>query len=248
MYNNLNELAFYKGKSVMIIKTSIGVSYGLASPFLHFKFAPRDDYKSPGKWNDENAFWVTSYVDMCLFVKGITDVASGKEAKYELKNPAKGVTVSIYASKNDKDGTEYINFAFFKGDTKIHVSLTKLAEFYALYTYFKNLLDNYNTVTQMALVKYDIWYEFVGKNKQQQQQQGGTYAKPQYTNAKPQYTNAKPQYTNAKPAYNPNKNTGSYEVTSNHTSPQMDSAMNSVETSINSSQNNFDFDNSDVPF
>jgi len=233
MYNYLNELAFYKGKSVMIIETSIGVSYGKSSPFLKFKFAPRNDYKSPGQWNDENVFWVTSYVDLCLFVKGIKDVASGNEQKYELKNPSKGVTVSIYSSKNDKDGTEYINFAFYKGETKIHVSLIKSTEFFALYTYYKNLLDNYNIVSQTALLKYDVWYEYVGKKAQG----NGSYNNNKKTSYTNDNNNKNQSYTNDNNNYKPSKNNST-----------MNTAMNSMENDIKSSQNNFDFSDNDVPF
>lgn len=231
MYNYLSDLSYYKGKSVMIIETSIGVSYGKASPFLRFKFAPRKDYKSPGEWSDENVYWVTSYVDLCLFVKGITDVAAGNESKYEMKNPKKGVTLSIYSSTNDKDGTDYINFSFYKGDTKVHVSLVKKTEFFALYTYFKNLVDNYNVVAQTALMKYDIWYEFVGKKKQQNSNGG-----------------------NSNQSYNRNKNSGNNNQSNNnygnnnHSNQKMDNAMSSMEADINSSQGNFSFDDSDVPF
>lgn len=232
MYNYLSELSYYKGKSVMIIETSIGVSYGKASPFVRFKFAPRNDYKSPGQWSDENVYWITSYVDLCLFVKGITEVAAGKQQKYEMKNPKKGVTLSIYLSKNDNDGTEYINFSFYKGDTKIHASLVKTTEFYALYTYFKNLVDSYNVVAQTALMKYDIWYEFVGKKKQGQNNNSNNRNRPQNNRNNAGGNN---NYSGNQ-GYQPNNNA------------QMNDAMSSMEAEIDSSQNSFDFDGSDVPF
>ena len=83
MYNILNKLEYYKGKSAMIIETSIGVSYGTSTPFVKFKFAPRDSYKAPGKWDDNNVYWLSSYVDLATFTKNIKLVAEGNLDKYE---------------------------------------------------------------------------------------------------------------------------------------------------------------------
>ena len=220
MYNILNKLEYYKGKSVMIIETSIGVSYGTSTPFVKFKFAPRDNYKAPGKWDDNNVYWLSSYVDLATFTKNIKLVAEGNLDKYEMKNPAKNVTLQIFQTKNEKDGVEYINFNFYRDKVKINTSLIKTSEFYALYMFFNNLVNTYCMVSQVALMKYDIWYEFFGKNKKSQSNNNQQKSKP-----KQQYQNKKPQNTNFTP----------------------DNVMDSIENDINSMQSEFNFDN-DVQF
>ena len=165
MKNILNKYPVYKGKSVMIVETSIGVNYGEANPFIQIKFAPRADSNSNGVWEDANCFWLTSYAELYNFVAGMKNASEQKVEKFEMKNPKKGVTLSIRYSKGS-DETEYISFGFFRGDTKIQVSLLKANEFPAFFAYYSNLLANYNTVCATALLRNDIWYEFVGKNKQ----------------------------------------------------------------------------------
>lgn len=227
MYNTLNELAYYKGKSVMIIETSIGVSFGKTNPFIKFKFAPREDYKSPGVWDEKNVYWLSSYIDLAVFVKNIGDVAAGKLEKYEMKNPAKGVTMNIYLTKNESSGVEYVNFHYYRGDVKLNTSLIKTTEFFALYSYFKNLVDSYNTVAQTALLRYDIWWEYVGKHKQNKQSNNSYNANNNSVNNN---------------SYNAN-NTNSFKKT---TQP-VNSAVNSMENEIDSMQTDFDF-SGDVPF
>jgi hypothetical protein len=168
MKNTLSKIPFYKSKSIMIIEASIGVNYGEASPFIQFKFATRADYKSQGNWDDANSYWVTNYIDLFNFVNGINMVASGKMEKYELKNPAKGIGLQVRHSVNTETNTEYIIFYFFRGqDVKISVSLIKSTEYLAMFSYFKNLLDNYNNVCATALFRNDFYYKnFVeGKEK-----------------------------------------------------------------------------------
>lgn len=172
MKNILNKYPVYKGKSVMIIETSIGVNYGEANPFVQMKFAPRADANSNGQWDDANCFWLSSYAELYNFVAGLKAVADGKQEKYEMKNPKKGVNVQIRASKG-QDDTEYISFGFYRGDVKIQVPLVKAVEFPALFGYFQNLVTSYNTVCAIALMRNDIWYEFVGKNKASNDQPSG---------------------------------------------------------------------------
>ena len=221
MYNILNKLEYYKGKSAMIIETSIGVSYGTSNPFVKFKFAPRDSYKAPGKWDDNNVYWLSSYVDLAVFTKNIKSVAEGSLDKYEMKNPAKNVTLQIFQTKNENDGVEYINFNFYRDTVKINTSLIKKSEFYALYMFFNNLVNSYCTVSQIALMKYDIWYEFFGKkNSKNQQSNIQQTSKP-----KQQYQNKKTQNSNF----------------------SNDNVIDSIEDELNSMQSEFDFGN-DVPF
>ena len=130
------------------------------------------------------------------------------------------VTLQIFQTKNEKDGVEYINFNFYRDKVKINTSLIKTSEFYALYMFFNNLVNTYCMVSQVALMKYDIWYEFFGKNKKSQPNNNQQKSKP-----KQQYQNKKPQNTNFTP----------------------DNVMDSIENDINSMQSEFNFDN-DVPF
>jgi hypothetical protein len=193
MKNTLSKIPFYKSKSIMIIEASIGVKYGEASPFIQFKFATRADYKSQGNWDDANSYWITNYIDLFNFVNGINMVASGKMEKYELKNPAKGIGMQVRHSINTETNIEYVTFHFFRGqDVKISVSLVKSTEYLAMFSYFKNLLDNYNNVCATALFRNDFYYKsFVeGKqnkpnNKQYNANNGGSnkQSKPSNNNA-----------------------------------------------------------------
>jgi hypothetical protein len=167
MKNTLSKIPFYKSKSIMIIEASIGVKYGEASPFIQFKFATRADYKSQGNWDDANSYWVTNYIDLFNFVNGINMVASGKMEKYELKNPAKGIGLQVRHSVNTETNIEYVTFHFFRGqDVKISVSLVKSTEYLAMFSYFKNLLDNYNNVCATALFRNDFYYKNFVEGKQ----------------------------------------------------------------------------------
>jgi hypothetical protein len=221
MYNILNKLEYYKGKSAMIIETSIGVSYGTSTPFVKFKFAPRDNYKAPGQWDDNNVYWLSSYVDIAVFTKNIKLVAEGNLEKYEMKNPAKKITLQVFQTKNENDGIEYINFNFYRDNVKINTSLIKISEFYGMYMFFNNLVNTYCMVSQIALMKYDIWYEFFGKNKKQQT------SNKQNIKPKQQYQKNQSQPKN------------------NNFSPN--NVIESIEDDINSMQSEFNFDN-DVPF
>ena len=188
MKNILNKSPFYRKSSIMIIETSIGVSYAEATPFVQFKFAPRADSKAEGQWDDANVFWITKYIDLYNFVTGMNAVVNGKLEKYELKNPKTGVTIQIRHSVNSADGAEYVLFGFYRGqDVKISVSLMKNTEYFGLYSYFTNLLTNYNTVCAISLMRNDIWFEFVGKNKQDKQAGDGGYKNKQ-SNTTKQYT------------------------------------------------------------
>lgn len=167
MKNVINKLSFYKGTSVMLIEVSIGVVYGEATPFAQFKFAPRADAQAQGQWDDLNCFWITSYVELYNFVNGMNMVTSGKLEKYEMKNPKKGVMVQIRASNNAEKNIDYVTFHFFRGqDVKIKTSLVKSSEYLALFGYFKNLLETYNTVCAIALLRNDIYYEYFVKGKE----------------------------------------------------------------------------------
>lgn len=191
MKNTLNKFPFYKKTAVMIIETSIGVNFGEANPFIQFKFAQRENEKAKGTWIDENCFWVTNYTELYSFVTGINLVASGKIEKYELKNPMKNVMVQIRASSNESTKVDYVTFHFFRGKNKeadIKVSLIKNTEFAALFAYFKNLMENYNTVCATALLRNDIHYEFFVKGKDQK---SGQSSKPQSSDNK--YQSQKPQ-------------------------------------------------------
>jgi hypothetical protein len=193
MKNTLNKLPFYKSKSIMIIESSIGVNYGEASPFIQFKFATRADYKSQGNWDDANSYWITNYIDLFNFVNGINLVSSGKMEKYELKNPAKGIGLQIRHSVNTETNIEYVTFHFFRGqEVKISVSLVKSTEYLAMFSYFKNLLDNYNNVCATALFRNDFYYKnFVeGKDNKYNKNNGTTTNKYTQNNSKQSTNNA----------------------------------------------------------
>lgn len=161
-----NKLSFYKSSSVMLIESSMGISYGEASPFIQFKFAPRADSKAKGQWDDANCFWITSYVDLFNFVAGLNALATGKIDKYEMKNPLKNVMVQIRMSTNEQTNIEYVTFHFFRGqDVKIKASLVKGTEYAPLFGYFKNLMDNYNTMCAISLLRNDIYYDLFVKGK-----------------------------------------------------------------------------------
>lgn len=199
MYNIINELQFYKGKSVLIIEVSIGVSYGKAVPFINFKFAPRQDFKSPGVWDNANTYWLSSYVELYSFVKDLTAFVEGKLEKVERSNPGKKTALNVYKTTNEKTSKDYYNFHFFRGETKISVPLEKI-DIFPICAYLKNLLDNYSVVAQIANMKYDIWY---------QGQQGNTDKKAPVQ--KSSYTKS-----NNSSSQNYNNNSSSKETPSNN--------------------------------
>lgn len=202
MKNILNKYSVYKGKSVMIAETSIGVIYGEATPFVQIKFAPREDSKSNGQWDDANCYWLSSYAELYNFVTGLKAVGDGKLEKYEMKNPKKAVSVIVRYSKG-ADETEYISFGFFRGDVKIQVSLLKLTEFPAFYGYFQNLMTNYNIVCAIALMRNDIWFEFIGKNKQSKDESQGSNRSGGYKSGGKQQPRNTPSQQDDEPPFDP---------------------------------------------
>jgi len=110
-------------------------------------------------------------------------VSSGKLDKYEMKNPKKGVSIQIRASSDTEKNIDYVTFHFFRGsDVKIKTSLVKTSEYLALFGYFKNLLDNYNTVCATALLRNDIYFEFFMKGKEGAKNNSAPQGKKESTN------------------------------------------------------------------
>lgn len=172
MKNALINLPFYKGKSIMMIEPSIGIKYGVSQIFIQFKFAPRDDYKSKGQWDEKNAYWLTSYNDLYNLTNNLNLLIKGKIEKYEFKNPGKKTSLQIRRSTSDK-GDVYIVFHFFRDSFKVNTPLT-LDEAMPVFNYFKNLIENFNTVSAIALLRNDVWFKFFGKSNDNSG--GGNYA------------------------------------------------------------------------
>ncbi len=162
MKNALNSIPFYKNKSIMIIEPAMTVNYGVASLLIQFKFAAREDNKAKGEWDDKNAFYLTSFNDLYNLTNGLNQLISNKIDKVEFKNPMKKTALQIRYSAAD-NGKVYIVFHFFNDQYKVNTPLT-IDEVTPLFAYFKNLIESYNNVAAVALLRNDIWFDLYGKN------------------------------------------------------------------------------------
>lgn len=187
MFNILSDLPFYKGKSALRVKTSFGVKYGVVSPYIEFKFAPRADAHAQGEWDDRNVFWLTNYIDICTLCNELDMLVQGKlaEKKVERKNPAKKTAMIISLTENKETEIEYANFTFYRDGAKVvSVPLLKNTEFFALHSYFKNIVNTYNLIAQGVLTRSDIWF----RNNYLTFTEGGKKSAPSTSNTNTKYS------------------------------------------------------------
>jgi hypothetical protein len=227
MKNALNSIPFYKSKSIMIIEPAMTVNYGVASILIQFKFAARADNKAKGEWNEANAFYLTSFSDLYNLTNGLNQLISNKVDKVEFKNPMKKTALQIRYSAAD-DGRVFIVFHFFNDQYKVNTPLT-IDEATPLFAYFKNLIENYNTVAATALLRNDIWYDLYGKNSSKESKGNANQNGNGYKNTKPD-------------------NRQSQQTQSNQSSvmDDIERELNSMSGGNDTLSNNFDSD--DVPF
>lgn len=183
MQNILNKIEVYRSKSIMIMESQVSVQYSTASPMVQFKFASRADAKSAGNWNNnQNAYWFPSFASLVEAVSQMAMLngaeAGNANAIASFKNPMKQKYLNLRKNKDDNNNIWYM-FSYVSGSAdsgnqvKINSSCTP-TEFAGIYGYLKNLLTQWATVAQMALMRYDNWFQTVGKNKlNSQNQQGG---------------------------------------------------------------------------
>lgn len=168
MGNTLVRDSFYKSKAIMMFELSLGVRYNVVTPFLYFKFADRDDAKSPGRWNDDNCYWitnVTSIRDFEVKLNKLLRAEECKDEKIEFKNPMKGTYLGIRCSFDDRNKIQYYMFTYSRGkDFKVTASLTR-DECVAFYMTIKNFIETYFSTAQLILNRNDVWFDLYGKNK-----------------------------------------------------------------------------------
>ncbi len=185
MQNILNKIEIYRSKSIMCMEAQVSVNYNTATPMVQFKFASRNDAKSPGNWNNnQNAYWFPSFASLveCITQMGtLMKIEAGDEnALIKFQNPKKQKYLQLRKNKDDRGGIWYM-FSYMSGSQdagnqfKVSCSCTP-NEFMGIYGYLKNLLSQFPTIAQMTLVRYDTWYNLVGSKKQQSNgNQGGGY-------------------------------------------------------------------------
>ena len=175
MGNTLCKIDIYRSKAIMTMESSVAVDYNVASPMLQFKFASRTDAKSPGQWNNnQNTMWFPSFsgvVDVVTQFVALLSSAPGTDAAMaKFTNPKKQKYLQVRKNLGDNQELWYV-FSYMSGSQdsgnqiKINCSCTA-AEFTGILGYLKNLLTQWPTVAQMALTRYDAWYQTVGKHKQ----------------------------------------------------------------------------------
>jgi hypothetical protein len=181
MKNVLASLPFYRKKSIMILDLSTTIAYSICSPMMSLKFAPRDDEKSKGKWEDENIFYFPNYQSVYDFASRLKSIVATKEATdTNFANPAKHKGIFVRKSIAD-NGTVYITFTFYTGSKedgkKINTSLM-VDEANAILSVLASFISNYATIAQMALLRNDTWFNLYGKSKSDDG--GGQTDKPSY--------------------------------------------------------------------
>ena len=181
MRNTITEHKFYKSKSIMIVAHSIGVNYGTAENYIEFKFATRPDAKSQGNWDDENRFFLTGYIALYNFIKGIDKVIKKKAEKYQISNPRKKTGLVFRINIGD-DGRKWAVFHFFREDTKIRISLDYQDEFMGFYRYWLTVLENYIVISAISLFRNDYYFKNIQKNKNNGN--GQSYSKSDSTKEK----------------------------------------------------------------
>jgi hypothetical protein len=172
MINILNKIDIYRSKSIMIMENNISVNYNTATPMIQFKFATRTDAKSGGQWNDnKNAYWFPSFNSLVDLVTQLTSLSAAtpntENALVRFSNPQKMKNLQIRKNMGDNQQLWYI-FTYLAGEQgnqlTINCSCTQ-TEFNGILGYLKNLLTQFPTISQIALLRYDTWFEYVGKNK-----------------------------------------------------------------------------------
>ncbi len=214
MRNVLCKMDYYRSKSIMIMESSTSVNYSTCTPYLQFKFAERSDNRSGGKWDNDNAYWITGYAAIIDCATQMHELMTDKlEQGAEFKNPQKNKAIKIYKNVAD-NGSIWFVFHFFNGDNKVSVSLTD-KEFSGLFKYISHLITNYPMVASTTLLRNELWWEFIGKRQadktpnngdggyQNNKSSGGSYRSNKssggsYQNNKP--SNSKPASSTSPPA------------------------------------------------
>jgi len=228
MVNTLNKIEVYRTKAIMIMEASVAVSYNAATPMVQFKFAQRADAKSGGNWNNnQNAYWFPSFsslVDAVTQMSALLTATAGSDtAIAKFSNPKKQKYLQIRKNVGDNSELWYV-FSYMSGaeaagnQMKINCSCTQ-SEFNGIIGYLKNMLTQFPTIGQMALMRFDSWYQYVGKFKTDSN--GGENSQS--------YSNNKPAQNQYKSDKSPAKN-----------------AANSINGEYGGTGN--DFDSDDIPF
>lgn len=256
MQNILNKIDIYRSKSIMTMEAGVSVNYNAATPMVQFKFASRPDAKSAGNWNNnQNAYWFPSFgslvdaVTQCTAL--LTATANNDTAIAKFSNPKKQKYLQVRKNLGDNQEIWYV-FSYMSGSQdagdqiKINCSCTQ-PEFNSILGFLKNMLTQFPTIAQMALMRYDNWYNLVGKFKNESaggynsNQQNGSGNTGGYNPTSSKNTGGYAQ--NSKPA---NQNNGYAPSNSGHSNPA-DAAMNDLQNQYGGGSGAGDF-SEDIPF
>jgi hypothetical protein len=227
------------------MESSISVQYNSTTPMLQFRFGTRQSANEGANWNNnQNAYWFPNFaglVDLVSKMGALLKTEAGSDSAYaNFKNPKKQKYLTLRKNIDTNNNKIWYMFSYTSGSddngNKFQCSCSlDETEFTGMYAYLKNLLSQYPTIAQNALVRYDYWYQMVGKHKQNNNNGNNQYN--QNNNGK--YQQNQP-YNNSSGQYNQNNNGQP------NTSPGQfnDGMMNNIRNEFNSPP----VDDDDIPF
>lgn len=168
MNNTISKYEVYRSKSIMHVEAQVGVNYNVATPMIQFKFATRQDMNSPGTWDVANSYWFPNiglaFELVAEMQKIIASPGNTEDSTIKFSNPKKQKYFMVRKNIADNGGIWYV-ITFLSGpqenQTKINCSCNE-NEFKIIYNILKTMVMNFPVIGQLALMRYDYWYQNVG--------------------------------------------------------------------------------------